>query len=1206
MQNKPSQLAFRVSLIYCLVAGVWILISDRAVVTLVSDPVVIGKISIFKGWAFVAVTALLLYFTLRNQMRRWEQQASARMQSEDKLRQLSQAVEQSPVSVIITDTKGNIEYVNRKFSESSGYSLEEIITQNRSILKSGESLPATYQELWNRITGGEMWSGELQNRKKNGELYWEWATISPVLDATGKIMHFLAVNEDITWRKRAEAALREREEQLRLFVEHSPAAIAMLDRDMKYLVVSHRWMEDYRLQDQSIIGRSHYEVFPEVPQRWIEIHRRCLAGAVEKCDEDTFPRSDGTTDWIRWEIQPWRQADGSIGGIIIFSEDITVRKRVDMALQESEQHYRSLFENMLNGFAFCRMEFDGDRPRDFTYLKVNPAFERLTGLKNVQGRKVSEVMPGIQEADPALFERYGRVARTGVPEQFEIYVEALKMWFAIAVYSPKKEHFVAVFDVITGRKQVEQALAYERDLLLTLLDNSPDNIYFKDLQCRFVRCSQTQVRHFGLSSQEELLGRTDFDFYAEAYARPRFEDEQEIIRTGRPMINKEEQEERKTGHVIWVSSTKMPWRDDAGKIIGTIGISRDITGHKQAELALQESEERYRQLFDLASDAVVLVDIETHRYVDVNQATQRLYGYSREEFLQMTPENVSAEPEKTRDHINSGDPFVPLRWHRKKNGERFAVEITANLINYRGRRTALVALRDVTARQLAEESHARLATAVEQAAESIVITDTQGTILYVNPAFEKISGYTRAEALGQNPRILKSGKHDAEFYRQMWAALARGETWHGHIINQRKNGALFEEDVTLSPVRDAAGKVVNYVAVKRDVTHELQLQAQYLQSQKMEAFGQLAGGVAHDFNNMLAVIMMQADLLKTDGNLTPTQSEIARDIGMAAERAANLTRQLLLFSRKQTVMLRDLDLNESVNNTAKMLRRTLGEDIQLQFKFVMQSLFIHADAGMMDQVLLNLAVNARDAMPKGGQLAIETSAVDFDESVAAHSAQARPGSFVCLSVSDTGSGIPAEILPNIFEPFFTTKEVGKGTGLGLATVFGIVQQHHGWINVYSEVGRGTTFRIYLPRLTGKSGLDSEEPDIKTLRRGNETILLVEDEAPLRLSIQNSLSQLGYRVLEAVNGAGALEIWKQHHDEIHLLLTDLVMPGGMNGKEVADWLLAENPKLKVIYTSGYSAAIQVEDLLLEEGVNFLTKPFAAHHLAQTVRNCLDKN
>jgi CheY-like chemotaxis protein len=251
-------------------------------------------------------------------------------------------------------------------------------------------------------------------------------------------------------------------------------------------------------------------------------------------------------------------------------------------------------------------------------------------------------------------------------------------------------------------------------------------------------------------------------------------------------------------------------------------------------------------------------------------------------------------------------------------------------------------------------------------------------------------------------------------------------------------------------------------------------------------------------------------------------------------------------------------------------------------------------------------VNARDAMPKGGQLVIETSAVDFDESVAARSAQARPGSFVCLSVSDTGSGIPAEILPNIFEPFFTTKEVGKGTGLGLATVFGIVQQHHGWINVYSEVGRGTTFRIYLPRLTGMSGLDSEEPDIKTLRRGNETILLVEDEAPLRLSIQNSLSQLGYRVLEAVNGAGALQIWRQHHDEIHLLLTDLVMPGGMNGKEVADWLLAENPKLKVIYTSGYSAAVQVEDLLLEEGVNYLTKPFAAHHLAQTVRNCLDKN
>jgi PAS domain S-box-containing protein len=640
---------------------------------------------------------------------------------------------------------------------------------------------------------------------------------------------------------------------------------------------------------------------------------------------------------------------------------------------------------------------------------------------------------------------------------------------------------------ITERKQAEAELNRERDLWRALLDNSPDKIYFKDLQSRFVKASKAMAIQFGVESPEALVGKTDFDFYTDAHARPAFEDEQRIIRTGQPMIDMEEREAWNDGRVTWVTSTKLPWLDDKGKIIGIMGISRDITVRKNAE-----------------------------------------------------------------------------------------------------------ASRDL------------LAMAVEQAAETIMIADINANILYVNPAFEKSTGYTRAEAIGQNPRILKSGKLDAGFYRQMWDVLTRGEIWHGHFINKRKDGQLYEEDATISPIRDVEGKVVNYVTAKRDVTHEVQLESQFRQLQKMEAIGQLAGGVAHDFNNILAVIQMQADLLKTNDGITPAQLELASGIANATQRAAALTRQLLLFSRKEVLQLRDLDLNASINELTKMLRRTLGEDIQLQFKFAMQDMFVHADAGMLDQVLMNLAVNARDAMPKGGQLVIETSAVDFDESVRAHSALARPGSFVCLSVSDTGCGIPPENLTRIFEPFFTTKEVGKGTGLGLATVFGIVQQHQGWIHVYSEAGHGTIFRIYLPRLAGMSGQEPERPVLTAMRGGKETILLVEDEEPLRAAECKVLSQLGYRVLEAFNGIEALEIWKQHRDEIHLLLTDLVMPGGMTGKDLAERLLKESPGLKVIYTSGYGAEVAGKNFPMEDGVNFLTKPFQARKLAQTVRNFLDKN
>jgi len=408
-----------------------------------------------------------------------------------------------------------------------------------------------------------------------------------------------------------------------------------------------------------------------------------------------------------------------------------------------------------------------------------------------------------------------------------------------------------------------------------------------------------------------------------------------------------------------------------------------------------------------------------------------------------------------------------------------------------------------------------------------------------------------------------------------------------------------------SPVRDKAGKYYGRIWTFRDITQRLALEAQYRQAQKMEGIGQLAAGVAHDFNNILAVIQLHASLLKTDKRLSPEQTESASMIETATKRAANLTRQLLLFSRRQAMQPRQLDLNQSINDMAKMLRRTIGEDIHMQFNFAMESLFIHADAGMLDQVLMNLAVNARDAMPRGGQLIIETSAVEFDEQVRGQSLLARPGSFVCLSVSDTGCGISPDHLPRIFEPFFTTKDVGKGTGLGLATVFGIVQRHQGWINVYSELGRGTIFRIYLPRLVAKPGHESGQFELPPVHGGKETILLVEDEAPLRASIRSALSQLGYRVLESVSGVEALKIWEQHRKEIDLLLTDIVMPGSMTGKDLAERLLNENPKLKVVYTSGYSAEIASKDFPLEEGVNFIAKPFGAYRLAQTVRECLDQ-
>src|SRR6185312_13940837 len=373
---------------------------------------------------------------------------------------------------------------------------------------------------------------------------------------------------------------------------------------------------------------------------------------------------------------------------------------------------------------------------------------------------------------------------------------------------------------------------------------------------------------------------------------------------------------------------------------------------------------------------------------------------------------------------------------------------------------------------------------------------------------------------------------------------------------------------------------------------------------KMESIGQLAGGVAHDFNNILTVIQGHASMLRLKPGLPDEIRGSVNQILLAAERATGLTRQLLTFSRKQATQTRVLDLNDVVANLTKMLKHILRADVSLNVNYGSQSFLVRADAGMMEQVLMNLAINARDAMPSGSKLIISTS----DECIGPEYVQLNPqgsvGDFVCLAVTDTGEGIPPENLARIFEPFFTTKPVGQGTGLGLATVYGIVRQHNGWITVYSELGKGTVFRIYLPAAKEREDKKMERAVVQDIRGGNETILLIEDEAPLRALDRSILEGYGYEVIEADSAMAAMDRWKEHSNRIALLLTDVVIPGGANGPELARIFHAEKPSLRIIFSSGYGAEMVEKDFELREGVNFLQKPYSPHRLAQTVREVLE--
>ena len=509
-------------------------------------------------------------------------------------------------------------------------------------------------------------------------------------------------------------------------------------------------------------------------------------------------------------------------------------------------------------------------------------------------------------------------------------------------------------------------------------------------------------------------------------------------------------------------------------------------------------------------------------------------------------------------------------------------------------------LQDVTEQHRAEELLRLQGAALNSAANGVIITDRHARIEWVNPAFTAVSGYTLEEAVGRDTGdLLKSGTHDAAFYRQLWGTILQGHVWVGEMTNRRKDGTLHLEEQTITPVRNAAGAITHFVGVKRDLTEQKRLEQQFLQAQKMEVIGRLAGGVAHDFNNLLTIINGTCELALMELPIGHPMRAEFEEIQGAGDRAARLTKQLLAFSRKQVLAPAVVNVGTHITQSAKMLRRLIGEDIQLVLDAPEDAqLNVFADPSQLEQVMLNLAVNARDAMPNGGTLTISTAAETLTPEFAAlHEVAAGP--FVRLSVTDTGIGMTPDVRERIFEPFFTTKASGKGTGLGLATVYGVVHQSGGTIEVVSEPGQGACFNVYFPQVIDAPDAVPVQPHLHA--PGSEMILLVEDEASLRDMTARMLESAGYRVMTARNGEDALELLHDY-PHIDLVITDVVMPG-MSGPDLADRLATTRPGLKVLFVSGYPDD-KLGAVMTMNGANFLSKPFTVTLLTRKVRQVLD--
>lgn len=1276
--------------------------------------------------------------------------------------------------------------------------------------------------------------------------------------------------------------IQEREAQRRFLFEHSTAALAVFDRDMKYLLATRKWQSFFRLPQASLVGLSHYELFPEIPAYWKEIHQRCLNGATEKCQGESFQRADGRVDWIRWEVRPWHRSDGSIGGIVIISEDISDQIKNEETLRESSRFAHSIIDALKTHIcvidesgkivatneawdAFTLLN-NGDKTRcgiGANYLDIcsntvgadsESGKQFAAGIRRVIAREIPEYEQeyschrGGEDhwylGRATLFHGKGPIhvavaheettarikaesslqktelARRDAEERWQFAVHAADMgvwdwdletnkvyhserWCTMLGYEPgeitdqlhewshrmhpddlaptmarlrdhtegrtpmyQSEHrmrckdgsyrwiqdrgkvmardkngqatrIVGTHTDITDRKLAEQ----NAQRLAAIISSSDDAIIGKDLNGIVTSWNAGAEKLFGYSAPE-MIGQSITRLIPEE----RLAEENfilEKIRASENLQHFETIRRTKADKLINVSVTVSPIKDKAGNIIGASKVARDITARKQTEAALLASKERLKTVTNTAHVGLVIVDRE-HRYRYSNPAYNRILGLlddnivgkrveevlpqlykdqirsrldralsgERLEFELVLPSQKEGEGKRYftvtyEPSLDSGDPVVVVvifEITERKNAEQAiqqsneaireahrlaklgnwewnsvtgkttwspelfeifgrapelgpvdikraqhyytpeswsklsaamssslpggAYECDLEVIRDDGKQRWITSrgqsfhdekgntiglhgtVQDITERKQAElllrESEERFRQLAENITEVFWVSDsTKQKILYISPAYEKIWGRSSA-SLYESPMTWLEAIHPDDRQRVMQSATTKqisreyDETYR--II--RPDGSIRWIHDQAFPVFGPTGNLLKIVGVAEDISSRRHLEEQFRQAQKMEAIGQLAGGVAHDFNNILAAVLMQTEMAMVSEGLSEESREAFKEIRASSERAANLTRQLLLFSRKQVMKSSELDLNEVVIGLTKMLQRIIGEHLLLQINLPPESLYILADASMIEQVLLNLVVNARDAMPKGGRISISTSVRTLDSSNIANIPEASPGRYHCLQISDTGCGIPPENLTRIFEPFFTTKAPGQGTGLGLATVFGIVKQHNGHIQVTSELNKGTTFQILLPAITGFTETKATSIAQPKMPGGTETVLLVEDDANVRTLTRMLLERSGYKVLLAADGVEAKKVWQQHRDDIKLLLTDVVMPGGLNGHELGDHFQAENPKLKVILTSGYSPEIAGKELKLKSGQKFLQKPAQPRLLMETIRQSLD--
>lgn len=1391
MTKTLASLPLFTALIYTVVAGAWIYFSDMLLTLPVFLPFDPSIMQTYKGLFFVTVTAILLFVTLRNRLRATDKERQAKEMFEERHRTqellFRSLVENSSEAVLLTDPEqGQILSANAAACALFGRTEEEICSGGRENIvdMSDVRLSAALEE--RKRTG--KFKGELRLKRADGTIFLAEIASNMFTDALGNMRTSMIIR-DLTRQKEHQKVLVESEQRLRNTLDTMMEGCQILGFDWRYLYLNRAAERHNRRPNAELLNQKYTDMWPGIEKT--EVYGtlvRCMDERIPFYIENEFEYPDGLTATFELSIHPHDS------GILILSNDITQRKNVEIKSKRLTRVYSML--NTINEVIVRTKDVDTIFNEVCSAaVREGGLVLAWIGLRNDETNAIdikacagqaSEYVKSINinfNDESRSSGPTGLAVRTGVyhytadiavdpsmgpwreaalsyglmsSAAFPIIVSG-KPVGVLNLYAGEKNYFhmdelqllnemaldvsfaLEVIRHEDERKMIEQQLREREAQYMMLAENVSDVLWVLDVQSmRFKYCTPSIEKLIGFTS-EELLSQPAENFIAPSSRQLLIADlprriKQFLKNTQQPGYYRDEVEQQcKDGSTVWTeTSTTFVCNDDG--TIDIIGVSRNISERKKAELQLRESEERLRLSMKAANQGSFDLNVQTGDAV-VNSEYATMLGYDPESFVEtnsrwierLHPDDRERTSQAYRDYIEgrTEEYRVEFRQRTKDGGWKWILSI-GKIIEYTSDGKPLRMLgthTDIDPLKQTEEVQLLQATALESAANGIVITDVEGNIIWVNHAYTAITGYALDEIKNKNPRILKSGKQPREFYEHLWNTILSGNVWQGVLVNKRKDGSEYTDESTITPVKNSVGKITHFIGVKQDITDRMQalekvaqqamllneahdaiimqdaehkiqywnkgaesmygwkasemigkdgreifyvdpskareferqltmnrkfsgeqvhytkdrrmifvnrsvtvvtdeadrtssilsinsdvtekksIESQLLRVQRMGSLGTLAGGIAHDLNNVLAPILLSVQFLKLSVTNEKAQ-KILESMEESARRGSSIVKQILSFARgmdPQKVLIQPRHL---IKEIISMFHQTFPRSIEIINEVPNSSWTILGDPTHFHQVIMNLGVNARDAMPNGGTLTISATNEIIDEQFARMNIDAKPGRYVKFIVKDTGIGMSAQIIDRIFEPFFTTKEIGKGTGLGLSTVYTIVKGHDGFIKIRSEVGTGTTVEVYFPAADQAGSVIGETTKKTQLLGGGELVLVVDDEPSIREITKRTLELNNYRVITATDGAEGIARYAENKDSVSLVLTDMMMPV-MDGNALIVALRNINPDVKIIASSG----LIEKPKLSGEGqpVNgFIEKPYTADNLLSLISSVLNSS